>query len=204
MLHQIRVEPDGTTVASDGKALLAVEPCGEVEGVLPEFEDEVGVGEDGIGLPPKLVEKVLKNIPKGNLGLELGYAVITGCSEDSVELSTTDLQIQSSEEAGIVRKRFPEWLPILRKVRRSAGTRVCVDRSSLIILLQTLESACKDPQHKVFIELGDEGLLLRAESVNTGQRVMGYMLPYDTDGEWLQLTKWERKVCGLKRKKKTK
>ncbi|MBW1779369.1 MAG: hypothetical protein JRL30_01395, partial [Deltaproteobacteria bacterium] len=82
VLHQLRVEADGTTVASDGSAILAVEPIDDRPAAMPDFKTETDVGEDGAGIPPEIVTEALRNIPKGNLGLELGFVAVTGYNEE--------------------------------------------------------------------------------------------------------------------------
>ena len=208
VLNQLWVESDGTTVASNGNAMMAVEPVGEVPSTLPEFEDEVSIGEKGCGLPVKLVDEALRNMPKGNLGLELGYAVVTGYDEDknAVKLTTTDLNLNRSVEGRASRKRFPEWRKVLKDAREGEVQKTCVDRKALRGLLDAIDAACPDSENAVFVEFypgaTGGGIILRAVSAETGQHVVGYMLPLDTEGQWLPMNRWERDVVGRKIKRK--
>jgi len=107
VLHQVHIEDDGTTVASDGSVMMAVEPL-EAAGrgrpaALPEFADEDEIPDGGVGVVPEVIIETIKNLPRGALGLELGFACVTKClsgegEEDgdsggarSIELTTTDL-----------------------------------------------------------------------------------------------------------------
>jgi len=202
VLNQLWVEPDGTTVASNGNAMMAVEGVSKVPSTLPDFEDEADVGADGCGLPVRLVDETLRNMPKGSLGLELGYAVVTGYDDGkgSVKLTTTDLNLHRTVEGRLSRKRFPEWRGVLRNARKGEAHKVCVDRKALRGLLDAIDAACPDSENAVFIEYypgaTGGGMVLRAVSAETGQHVVGYMLPLDTEGAWLPLNPWERGVVG--------
>lgn len=212
-LHQVHVDEDGTTVGSDGTIIMAVEPVTEEPQAMPEFEDEQEAPPQGLGIMPGVVDKVLRNIPKGNLGLELGYAVLTHHDVENREVSmaTTNLNQTQVTEGKLSPAPFPEWKGVLRaakkaQVQSGGGVRVCIDRRALINLLKAMDKACPDPDNAVFIEFAPEaekqGLMLRAESVQTGQHCIGYLLPLDTQGEWLLMNKWERKVLARSAKRR--
>lgn len=210
VLHQVRVEPDGTTVASDGSSFMVVSPVLERPPALPDFdgEDEAQeqvVREEGIGLVPEVATQAKRDIPKGALGIELGFAVLTKCGEGrqaSAELTTTNLNRNLKVEGKKAKRRFPEWRQPLREGRSGTGTdaharRVCVNRKALIRLLNAIDSAAPDPENLVFIEIpeGDStGMVLRARNVVTGQSVVGLAMSMNTRGEWLELSEWERGV----------
>lgn len=203
VLHQVRVDPDGTTVASDGKAIMVVEPVDQERGArsMPEFEDETAPGGDGIGVTPDVIKETLKNLPRGSLALELGYAVLTECSEEKreVQLTTTDMRMNKAVAGRMVKKRFPEWRGVLRLAKRKAAHKVCLPRKALINLLEAMEAACPGGDSVVFVEFGEtmqDGVLFRSVAIETDQRVVGYMTPLDTEGEWLPLNEWERKATG--------
>ncbi len=219
-LNQVRVEEDGTTVAADGQVVMVVEPAeyGDrgIPPGLPDFKNEIDIPEGGLGIPVDIVEETLRNIPKGKLGLELGYAVLTGLDQDkrSLEITTTDLNMHRKTEGKLARRHVPEYKSFLRLARRSVdkgGGRVCVDRKALIKLVAAIDSACPDSLNTVFLEFGEQssdGLLVRAKSAETGQHVIGYLNPLDTGDQWLSMNEWERKTCaqlkGKKKKKKIK
>ena len=201
-LHQVRVEPDGSTVASDGNVMLAVSPVKGYPRGLPEMPDEKKV-EDGVGIPIEIVTEALKNIPKGSLGFELGYAVVTKCEGEgaagTIELTTTDLNKRLKVEGPIARKLFPEWKGVMRKAKDRKARRIAVNRKSLIVLLEAMDVACPDPNGVVFMELSENeevGILFRAEAADTKQRAVGYIMPLDTQGEWLKMSKWEKRLFG--------
>jgi len=204
VLRQVRIDADGTTVASDGNAVMAVEPVSEdtirEESALPAFASETDVPEDGVGLVPEVVTEAIRNLPKGNLALELGFVVLTDCSEkeQQVALTTTDLKMNKTVEGYMARKRFPEWRSILKRIKRRSTRKVCLHRKSLIRLLNAVDAACPAGEPLVFLEFSDtpetDGILLRAVAVETGQRVIGYLMPMDTGEDWLKLSPWEQSV----------
>ena len=198
-LAQVWVEEDGSTVASNGAAMMVVEPLRGVPPGLPDMGD-VPVADGGVGLPLGLVVEVQKNLPKGNLALELGFVAIKECEGrgGKIELACTDLRVEKKAVGHCSRKRFPEWKHVIRGAAREAskGVKVCVDRRSLIKLLQAMESACVDPDHAVFMEIPENGggLILRAASLNTRQRAIGYLMPLNIGDQWLPRSKWEKKL----------
>ncbi len=205
-LHQLHVEADGTTVASNGNAILAVEGLNEKPVSMPRFEVEGEIDDEGIGIQPEVVEEALRNMPKGNLRLELGFAAITIADTEKgvVELTTTDLVLEKKSKGKMAKRRFPMWRRVLRLAGRKERRKICVDRRALIRLLQAMDSACPDPEHSVFIEFGNEptdGIILRGMSVETGQHAVGYVIPLDTMGKWLPLNQWERRVMARARRR---
>jgi len=213
-LNQLRIEPDGSSVGSDGHAIMAVEPVQNIPGTMPDLGG-TGIEKEGIGIPLPVVEDTLRNLPKGGLAIELGYGVIT--ENDSMEeggriaITTSDLNLEKVVRGRKKRKRFPEWKGVIRNAKRKTkdGGRIAVDRKALIDLLDAMEKACVDPDHVVFIEFGNDekdGIILRSESVDTKQRVIGFVRPLETGGRWLPLSNWELEVFGrrkiVKKKKK--
>lgn len=231
VLHQIRVEPDGSTVASDGHVLMAVSPVTERPPAFPEFPGEAEAEnqiqtEGGIGINPEVTAKARRDIPRGALGLELGFAAITGCGpgrQNSVELTTTDLNRHLKVEGKKGKRAFYDWKTPLAEGRLGAATpegaqpggavgsrgvaggaggarRVCVDRRALVKLLQAIDAAAPDPENAVFIEIppGEgAGLVLRARNAATGQSVVGLAMSTNTRGEWLPLSEWEKAVFAV-------
>jgi len=214
-LHQVWIGPDGETAASDGGVLVVVEPISGRPGVIPEKDGEHGAeamlrarGAAGVGVLPEVIEAALKNVPRGALR-ELGYAVMTKLvvegGGEGIELTSTDLRKDLKVEGGLARRGFPEWRGIFRRFfgwkRRR---RICVDWRSLRRLLDVIESACKDPQYALFLEVGvggntqdgcPPGLVVRAVNHETGQRVCAYLTELDVrgGGGWLPLSPWEQK-----------
>lgn len=209
-LAQLHIEDDGSTVASNGRSMLVVQPMSEenMGAAMPVMEDECGIPKGGVGIRLDVVDDTLGNLPKGNLALELGFAVVTNCDEQtrSIELTTTDLNKRRKVEGRISRGRFPEYKHVLRQAKRGVKYQVCVDRKELVALLQAMDKACVDPDNKLFLEFGgeNEGLLLRGFNHQTRQSAVGYTMPMDTGGDRLVESAWERRLFGQSAKKRIK
>jgi hypothetical protein len=210
VLHQMHVEPDGSTVASDGSVLMAVSPVTERPAAMPEFSGEANAqktlaAEGFLGVLPNVVSQARRDMPRGALGLELGFAALTGNQPGraGVELTTTDLNRNLKVEGRKAKRRFPEWRGVLREGRQGPGgtpqevRRVAVDRKALVRLLRALDAAAPDPENVVFLEIpaGEgAGLVLRARNYQTGQSVVGLAMSINTRGEWLPLSPWEEGI----------
>lgn len=219
VLHQVHIEGDGTTVASNGHAMMVVQPVEAEPQAMPEMEDECEVPDDGIGVDLEVIDETLSDLPKGNLSLELGFAVLTECEPTTrtVQFTTTDLNRNKTVEGKLARARFPEWKGVLRRAKKAQvmskqkqNLRVCVDRRELIALLQAMHTACPDPDNPIFIEfvpgkeddIGGGGIILRARAVHSDQRAIGYIRPVDTAGKWLQMNRWEKQVLARTAKRR--
>lgn len=205
-LRQLRVERDGSTAASDGTAIMVVEPVGDAaSAAFPSLSaGEVSVGVGGVGLGKEVAEETLKNMPRGMLGVELGYAVMSRNDDRGAALTTTDLSKEQTVEGAKARKQFPEWTNVMREGRRDGNVRVCLDRRGLLRLLKAMEEACGGGDHLAFMEVGEKGIFVRGIDVRTGQRAMGYVKGVDVVGEWLHYGNWERSVLGKTRKRHVK
>lgn len=197
-LHCIRLNPDGSTVAANGKVVMAVGPMERKRVHFPSVGEEVTPEGSGVSIPLDLLDKVVKNLPKDKR-TDLQNAVMTYCAEPGkVELTTSDTR-HTQRIAGFPNKGgFPEWRGSLRKLRGSGGTKICVNRKTLLELLTALEEACPDKgdENQMYIEINPEstGMVLRCVNRETGQRAIGGVIAYNTDGHWLPCDQWEQGV----------
>lgn len=204
-IHCIHLAPDGSTVASNGQVMIAVEPVSE-EIKFPDVGADATPGEKGVNVMPETVELVIRNLPKGKRP-EMMFAVLTKNDDGQVELTSTDMQHTLRTQGHVQRASFPEWQGVLQTAAAKGKTRICVDRRTLAGLLSTIDEACggsKDGNPVVFLEVGGEHdpMLVRAVSPLTGQRIVGVSMPIDTHGRWLSLSRWERRVLGRRLKPK--
>lgn len=206
-INGVHVASDGTTVAANGRMLMAVEPAPKL--YFPDVGVEPEIPDQGLTVPLQVIDKALSNLPKDKraatqqaaitqTGEEGGTGGVSGVS-GVVELTTVSKSTVDRVAGNVVRQKFPEWEGVLREARERADTtRVCVNRRDLIQLLQAMERACPDPGNKnaVFIELGGQTdpLLVRAMNLQTGQHAVGLMSPLDTHGDWMPANKWEKKL----------
>ena len=200
-MHGIKINADGSTVASNEKVMLIISPVDESKVHFPNVGEQVGVGAGGIVLKLDHATEAMKNLPKSkNRYLQhvaftkpstVGNVAMTCITDGGRKRTTEDIPIQYP---------YPPWENTLKKVmQHGVQARACVNRKDLILLLKSIENACPDKggDNPIYIEFGN-GLLLRSENRNTGQRAIGLINAYKiSDGGWLELSTWERKVFGI-------
>jgi hypothetical protein len=198
---------DGSTVATDGVAMIAVEPVDQDKMKFPDLGDASLPGDGGFTLDLDVVKDVIQNVPKGRP--ETSFAVLTRQDGTRAELATTDLRKEKRVSGFLRRPKFPKWRLVFRGIGRVEGSRVCVSRRALIDLLQTMDAASgggKDLTQVLFLEVGGplDGILLRSVNRFTGQNVVGVLLPANTKGQWLKMSTWVRRLLGRGKKRKEK
>jgi len=199
-LNVVHIDPDGSTVASNGRVLLAVGPVDAARVQMPGV-GQAGPGAFGVNVPPKTIDIAVRNIPKDRNAPQA--VAITQCDDDVVELTTqssTETQRVSARPAKV---RYSAWRDVLQSVRRALAPdrRICISRKDMVDLLTAMDHAAgpAGDEGAVFIEFGSESdaLLVRGYSaVNGGQRIIGAIKPR-VAGEWLALSRWERGVFSL-------
>ena len=195
VLNRVHLEADGTSVASNGRAIMAVAPVvPERAAQFPRVEDaEAGPGPGGVGLSLSTVADAGRAVPKADKHPSLGYVQMTKLDAREIELMATD-GVRKRKVSGMpMRGGFLPWRQMLRDAREGeAAVRVCVDRLSLMRLLKAMPP---DPGNRnpVFLEMRGDGraIVARCVSVGTGQRVIGMVSPLDNRGKWLEEDKWE-------------
>ena len=83
-LHGVRLEADGSTVASNGRIVMAVSPVDpERASFPPEAGDLIDPGGDGMVIPVDAIEKTLKNISRDKR-LALQYVGMTKAKDEEM------------------------------------------------------------------------------------------------------------------------
>jgi hypothetical protein len=95
---------------------------------------------------------------------------------------------------------YPDYKAVASDIAKGVESRICVNRKDLLKLLQVIDIACPDKSgmSPVFIEAGPKGLLVRALNSETGQRAIGAIRVYDTRGQWMIYSAWERLLLNVK------
>lgn len=200
--NRLHITPKGEAVASDGRAIIAVEPVDPERAVrLPGVEPaEAEPGPAGVGLPLDVVASAARSIPKEDKP-SLHYAQVTRCDATRVELMTTDGSRTAKYGRPPMRGEFPGWREVVGAAMRGATrSRVLVDRRALSSLLDTVDHACPDKARRnpVFLEVGGPGepLVLRAFNGETNQHIVGVIRPLSAGGKWLRRGEWEQELAG--------
>ena len=201
-INAVRLNSDGSTTATDGKVMMSVGPMDATRVHFPEMP-QGSPGEKGLSVPLELIEDTIKNLPKDKR-VSLQIAAMSPIDHSGeVEMVTVDMHGKKKVSRRPKREPFPPWKEHLRKLRGTVGTKVCVNRKSLIHLLQALEEACPDKgnENPIYIEINSEGagLVLRCVNVETGQHATGGITRYNTR-EWLPMDMWEREVFAVVKK----
>jgi hypothetical protein len=210
-LHGLRVESDGSTVAGNGKMMLAVSPASRTRARVPDVGEEADVNASGLVLTLDHVDDVIKNMPKTKKP-ELQYSVMTkghGSGGGRVELTTYDMRRVKKIEDAPKPQRYPDWKSVLRKVAGGPNAKegeevgICVNRADLIAILKAMEKTCPDKGdfNPVYITVGKGGggLLLRSVNYMTAQNVLGFVQAMPVR-EWLSWSTWERGLWGVVKK----
>ena len=213
-LNGVRIEPDGSTVAGNGKVLMAVSPVDGARIHFPEVGERASVGERGVVLRNDHVEEALHVIPNDKR-VSLQHVALTKAKVSSqIEMTTmsTTGRVRSVADAP-KNDVYPDWKAVMRLVRsggkevaerglKTGIVRVCVNRKELIGLLKAMESACPDKgdENPVEIEIG-RGVVLRCFNRDNGQRAIGALNAYvqrGLNGETVvphtPMNGWERDV----------
>lgn len=199
-LHRVHLENDGSSVATDGRALMAVGPSEERRAAT--FPDHV-IGthtapeDDGVGVLPSQVAEVERMMPRGKA--PLSYAAMTKCTDRVVELAATDGVSVRKRSSPPCRGKFGNWrAPLGQACRAATRGRIVIDRVALIRLLQAMDRACPDRgnYNATFLEFGgpEDAIILRAESYELGQRVIGMIAPLRAGQQWLEADEWETTI----------
>lgn len=199
-LNGVKFEKDGSTVAGNGRIMMAVGPV-KREVSFPETGGELlPLGEDGVVMPIKAVETALKNMPRDKRPALQHIALTSVTDASRVGFTSVDGKGDPITNASLPRsERFPDWKDTMRTVRGSGeGLKICVNIKDLIELLKAMEHACPATGgvNPVFIEVGEDekGLTLRSINQVTKQHTIGAIVTLRTKGVWLPRDEWEQEV----------
>lgn len=206
-LDNVHVTRRGVTVGCSGRSVLVVGPVLKKRKRGVPLPEKGTIGKDGLTISADTVRAVLKVLPRDTKysGL-LEHCNVARDKKDpeAVRVTVTD----GSRTQRIEGKRYPlefvAWRKLLRRVfkTRKESVRVVLNLDRLLTLMKTIQEVCGDSSAEVpvYIEFTDQNdVVLRARSRSTGQRAMAVMASYlGKEGTWLEMAKWERRVCGIR------
>jgi hypothetical protein len=192
ILNNVHVAADGSTVAFDGRALLAISPVNETVKAQVPLTDSGPIAASTIS--SETVREVLRGLP-----IDKKYRGLLEHCDLSAEgvFSLTDGKRSRSITAKLYNREFVDYKAVLRKGKSAkVVARVVLNRERLANLLTILDKACPDASGEapVFLEFTAENdLVMRAANPITGQRAIAYMTSYKAEeGKWLEENEWER------------
>lgn len=214
-LNGVRFESDGSTVAGNGRVMMAVAPV-PPEGVAyfpDKAAEQMGPG-SGLIMPVDLVKKVLSGMDKGVKGRHSTGYVAMSKMKDMSRVGFTSINAKGDPTTnGSLPKaeRFPDWRGVLRRLwpfrlggaGAQDGWRVCVSRGDLLTLLKAMEEAAPGGGPAIVSGRADgSGIVVRGIALDSKQRVIGAVSSVEVGENWLELTPWERSIFAAPVKKK--
>ncbi len=186
---------EGTTVAFDGKLLVAVSPVRDgVKKEIPLPESESGT----LTVSAETIKEVLKNMPTD----KKFHGLLEHCDVSPAgKFALTDGKRHRSIAGKVFAKDFIDYKSVFREAKSSPiATRVVLNRHRLKQMLDFLDKACPDGSNEspVYLEFSqDNDVIARAQNPINGQRAIGYLTSYKAEeGQWLEADEWERKMTG--------
>ena len=198
-LQNVKIEKDGSVVASDGELAVAIEPSNPDSVTMPIAQSAMVVlGDKGLVVPAPLLNKAAKNL-SADKRLSLQHVAITRTA-DPGKIGFTMLDSTGSlsvVEGSPVPTDYPDWKKWFRRGSDEDRVKVCVNRRVLIDMLKVVDEASQATSN-VFIEIDKRRGVILARSINrtTGQRVIGACVAIDTQNQWLEPNAWEAQVFG--------
>ena len=138
-LNGIRVEADGTTVATDGAQLIAVAPCREDQFPVPH----IGIGGDGVILHRDDARAALASIPKRAVPHAPGAdcIAVTQCN-GTVDLTAVSVHGPTTTAAEPLEGPFPQYKAIIpSRLSNPPAVTIKVGLARLAKLTATLKRA---------------------------------------------------------------
>jgi hypothetical protein len=204
-LHGVKFEPDGSTVAGNGKVMVAVGPADPEKVHFPDKAGEqLEVGDHGILMPLDAVVRAIQHMPKDKR-MSLQHVALTRVKDPArVGFTSVNAKGDPTTNASLPKtEKFPPWREAVQRIAGPSGgssVQICVNRKDMIKLLKTLEAACPDKgdANPVFLEISENGVGMVARCMNheTRQHAVGVLTAYKTGDQWLQHDEWERGVFG--------
>lgn len=210
-LNNLRVESDGTTVAANGRVVLAVSPVKEKtkESVII---DETQLPEEGCTVPAETVRDVIKNMPKDtNFGGLLEHCDLS-VKDTKGQFLMKDGKKPIKIGGSLYRHEYVKYREILGNALKGTllSSRVVLNLKRFKSLINALDKVCPDSSGETpaFIEFTpNDDIVVRAVNPTNGQRAVAVMSSYKfAEGQWLEHSEWEenfyRNLKQLEPKKK--
>lgn len=177
-LNGMLLEPDGTTVAADGAALIAVEG---LNGNEPEYPLEHVTPAAPVIIPAALVKEALKNMPKSGMPHHREHVALTHC-DGHVEFATTDGEKTRRVDMPPVEGQFPNYPEIVPDPAKTAPlARIRFNPKLLADVLVTVHKAASPGRGNIrSVELeiyeGTGPAIIRTET-DEGQHILALVSP---------------------------
>ena len=211
-LNGVLVDPDGTTVASDGAMLIACEGTGAYVDAAsaPDCMKGAHVPADGLILPAELCADALRNIPKRTYNNPFHTLVgmsaveqlhdVAGHDVHRVELTTTDGERTKRVDMASVPGQFPNYSEVVPNPHtRAPVARFALGMGTLLRMIDTLRKMGATDALDVEV-YGPKTPVVFRTTLDNAQHVAAVVWPVvheGNDGEVTlpELTYWDRHLA---------
>lgn len=199
MLNNLRIEADGTVIAFNGRALLAIEPVKEeIVKKLPIYKERAV--RLGLTISAETVREILKNMPKDTLfGGLLEYCRIDPIGVNKASITISDGRRGRIIEAKLYDREYFDWRKLVSdtlQAETAQRPRAILNRKRINALLNCIEKICPDStgESPIFVEFKENfSVVFRSINQRTGQSCVGVMNAYrGAEGKWMDGNNWEK------------
>lgn len=193
LLNNVHVSADGSTVAANRRATIAVEGLSTPTG-------------SSVTIAAETIKEVLKALPSDKRFGDLLDNVKLSCSSGAAVFVFNDGVRSRSIEARTYKHGFIDYRERFRRASTDSSYNVVINRKRLLSVLQALEKIAPDSsgEFPLFLEFTRTHLLIRLQHPKTGQHIVCAIVLSEVD-QWLERNKWEESLTGEdKTKTKTK
>ncbi len=200
-LNGVLFDADGSTVAGNGRVMVAVGPVTQEVHFPQKAAEQIQPSAAGIVMSLDTVERAMKHMPRDKR-TSLQHVAMSRVSDPArIGFTSVNAKGDPTTNASLPKPHaYPPWRETVQRVAGKQPLKICVNRSDLIGMLKTLESACPDKGgvNPVFLEFGTEGngIVARCINFDTQQHAIGVVTVYKTGGRWLDQDAWEESVFG--------
>jgi len=199
--HCVHVEPDGTAVATNLHAIIAVEPTGLKDDDYPNVGKPAEIPRGGVDIPADAVKEVLRSLPKQPMRPILGAALITEASKERIELTTTDLRRTRRLGFKPDERRFPGWRGMMVDPRKDEVRHVTLALEELENVVKTLKVVCAGydgiPHVTLHVPTG-QGCVALSGKAGEGRRFAGVLADVKIGSGSEVLNDWQERVMSGK------
>jgi len=197
LLNNIFIRKDGTTIASNGKVLIAVSPTHDK--LRESYPIKDGMVDEDFLIGCESVGQILKDLPR-----DIQFnGILEQCSvklfESDVNFKITNGRFIKESNVKRLRIKWIDYKNIISRVfKRKSSIKIVLNKNRLLNLLQALDKICPDSSSfsPIYIEFTEgNDIILRCIHPKTKQRAIGFMTSYKTkEGTWLPSNVWERSL----------
>ena len=200
MLDNVHFMKDGTSIATNGLAIIAVSPITSEMKKHVVIDDKDNINSD-ITISTESVQEALKNLPKDiKFAGVLEHCVIEKKKNDKTIMKFSDGKRQKSIEIKTYDNEYADYQSFIKNAYKNneSNKKTAFNLSRLLSVLNTINEVCPDTSNRtpVFMEYNEDGnLIFRCTNQKNGQETIGFMRAYEgLEGKIPMLSEWEKGI----------